>query len=176
MYRTELITFCGSKVNVVFDVNGVDGKNCFNDFENGKYKFIDKIVTRHPNIVRGVITSKKGWGLWVKEWGDGIGDGLFSKNEILNEFKMKNIELPESFLKELDDSIKRKLKRKIMDIKVINTEWDYIVFIESDVYGKFFGFMRERPAISAQGDSINEVKEKIDKIFEIDKKRNGAIV
>jgi len=67
MYRTKLITFCGSEVKVVFDVNGRDGKNCFNDYENGFYKNKETIVTRHPNILRGVITSKKDWGLWVKE-------------------------------------------------------------------------------------------------------------
>ncbi len=108
MYRTGLITFCGSKVNVEFDVNGVDGKNCFNDYENGLLKNKETIITRHPNIVRSVITSKKGWGLWVSEWSSGIGDGLFSKDDILNEFEIRNIELPESFLKEFDDSIRRK--------------------------------------------------------------------
>jgi hypothetical protein len=108
MYRTGIITFCGSKVNVVFDVNGVDGKICFNDYENGKYKNVDKIITRHPNIVKSVITGKKGWGLWVKEWSDGISQGLFRRNEILEEFENRKIELPESFLKEFDDSIRRK--------------------------------------------------------------------
>lgn len=108
MYRTELITFCGSEVKVVFDVNGCDGRNCFYDYENGIYKFKETIVTRHPNIVRGVITSKKGWGLWVKEWSSGISDGLFSKDDILNEFEIRKIELPESFLKEFDDSIRKK--------------------------------------------------------------------
>lgn len=108
MYRTGLITFCGSKVVVEFDVNGIDGRSCFNDYENGVFKFKEGIKTRHPNIVRGVITSKKGWGLWVKEWSEGIGQGLFMREEILDEFKKCNIELPESFLKEFDDSIKKK--------------------------------------------------------------------
>lgn len=108
IYRTGIITFCGSEVKVIFDVNGRDCKNCFNDYENGIYKFKETIVTRHPNILRSVITSKKGWGLWVKEWSSGISEGLFSKDDILNEFKNKNIELPESFLKELDDSIRKK--------------------------------------------------------------------
>lgn len=108
MYRTELITFCGSKINVEQDVNGISGKECFNDYENGVFKFKETIKTRHPNIVRGVLTSKKGWGLWVSEWSSGIGDGLFSKDDILNEFEIRGIELPESFLKEFDDSIRRK--------------------------------------------------------------------
>lgn len=107
IYRSKIITFCGSDVKIVFDVNGRDGKNCFNDYENGQYK-TKEIVTKHPNILKGVITSKKGWGLWVKEWSDGISEGLFSKDDILNEFEIRNIELPDSFLKELNDSIKRK--------------------------------------------------------------------
>lgn len=78
------------------------------DFENGVFKFKEKIRTRHPNILKSVIISKKGWGLWVKEWSLGIGDGLFSKKEILDEFKNRKIELPESFIKELDDSIRKK--------------------------------------------------------------------
>lgn len=108
MYRTGIITFCGSSVNVELDVNSVDGKTCFNDYENGVFKFKETMKTRHPNIVKGVITSKKGWGLWVKEWSSGIGEGLFSREEILQEFEQRKIELPESFLKELDDSIRRK--------------------------------------------------------------------
>ena len=112
MYRTNLITFCGSKVNVEFDPNGVDGKTCFNDHENGLYKQGRMMKTRHPNIVKGVLISKKGWGLWVSEWSDGISEGSFSRNEILGEFESRKIVLPESFLKELDDSIIRKLNKK----------------------------------------------------------------
>lgn len=108
IYRSKLITFCGSDVKVVFDVNGRDGKNCFYDYENGVFKCKETITTRHPNVLKSVITSKKGWGLWVKEWSDGIGDGLFTKSEILEEFEKNKIELPESFLKEFDDSIRRK--------------------------------------------------------------------
>lgn len=108
MYRTQLITFCGSEVKVVFDVNGLDGKNCFNNYENGFYKNKETIITRHPNIVRGVITSKKGWGLWVKEWSSGISEGLFSKDDILNEFEMRNIKLPDFLLLEFDNLIEKK--------------------------------------------------------------------
>ncbi len=77
------------------------------NYENGEYKQGGVMVTRHPNIIRSVVIGKKGWGLWVSEWSDGIGDGLFSKDEILKEFEIRNIELPESFLKEFDDSIRR---------------------------------------------------------------------
>jgi hypothetical protein len=108
MYRTELITFCGSEVKVVHRVDGDCGKTCFNDYENGVYGRHGIIETRHPNVLRSVITSKKGWGLWVSEWSSGISDGLFTKDEILDEIKKRNIDLPDSMMKELDDSIRRK--------------------------------------------------------------------
>jgi hypothetical protein len=77
-------------------------------YENGDYGRTGIIVSRHPNILRGVITSKKGWGLWVKEWSDGISQGLFQKEEILDEFRKNKIELPESFLIEFDNIIRKK--------------------------------------------------------------------
>ena len=112
MYRTELITFCGSNTNVVFDVNGLDGKSCFNNYENGEYTQKKEIVTRHPNILKGVLTSKKGWGLWVDEWSSGIVDWSFTKEEILEEFKKRKIELPESMMLEFDKLIEKKKKRR----------------------------------------------------------------
>jgi hypothetical protein len=112
MYRTNLVTFCGSDVSVELDVNGICGKECFNNYENGVYKFREKMKTRHPNILKSVLIAKKGWRLWVNEWSEGISDGLFTKEEILEEFKSKQIELPESFIKELDDTIWKMKKSK----------------------------------------------------------------
>ncbi len=89
-------------------MNGISGKDCFNNYENGVYKFRETMITKHPNIVKGVLTSKKGWGLWMKEWSDGIGEGLFTKEEILGEFEDKKIVLPDSFLIEFDNLIKKK--------------------------------------------------------------------
>lgn len=45
-----------------------------------------------------VIEGKKGWGLWVKEWSEGIAEGTFTKFEILNEFKSKQINVPKPFM------------------------------------------------------------------------------
>jgi hypothetical protein len=111
IYRTGIITFGGSVLNIDSDINGVDGKTCIMKYENGELTQ-KRIVTCHPNIVRGILTVKKGWGLWVNEWSDGIIEGSFTKQEILNDFKIKNIELPESFILEFDNSIKRKIKQK----------------------------------------------------------------
>ena len=46
-------------------------------------------------------------------WSDGISEGSFRKIEILNEFKEKNVEIPESFFKEFNDSIIRHIKKRM---------------------------------------------------------------
>jgi hypothetical protein len=108
--RSGIIDFCGSDVNILYDKDGKDCKECFRLYEDGFYK--DKpIVTRHPNILRSVLIGKKGWGLWVNEFSEGIVEWSFTKEEILNEFKIKNIEIPESFLLEFEKMI---LKKKII--------------------------------------------------------------
>lgn len=110
--RTGLITFCGSDIEdrnkIVFDVNGDESKFCFRKIENGEYKPGEKILTRHPNILKSVLVGKRGWGLWRDQWTDGIVEWSFTRQEILNEFFEKNIEIPESFLKEFDDFIEKK--------------------------------------------------------------------
>lgn len=104
IYRTGLITFCGVGVNIEFDVNNEEGKFVFREYDNGRYKLtIPK--TRHPNILKCVIIGKKGWGLWVKQWSQGIGDGTFTKYEVLQEFENRNIKIPESFMIEFNNAI-----------------------------------------------------------------------
>ena len=63
------------------------------------------------NILQSVIIGKKGWGLWVSQWTDGIVDWSFTKEEILKEFELRDIEIPESLMIEWDKLI---LKRKII--------------------------------------------------------------
>ena len=110
--RKGVITFSGSSVDIKFDVKGISGKECFRLFDDGKYNKGEKIITKHPNIVKSVITGKKGWGLWRKQWSEGIGDCLFTREEILSEFIDKGIVIPDSLLKEFDDFIlKYKIKR-----------------------------------------------------------------
>jgi hypothetical protein len=112
-YRSGLLTFCGVSVDVEFDINEVEGKHCFRNFDNGQYK-TKPIISRHPNIVKGVIIGKKSWGLWLNQWTDGIVDWSFTKEEILGEFKDKGIKIPEPLLNDFNNRIEeKKLKRNI---------------------------------------------------------------
>ena len=114
--RRELISFCGSDVEnknkIVFDPNGDEAKFCFRKIENGQYKKGEEIRTRHPNILKSVLTGKSGWGLWRDQWSDGIVENSFTKEEILREFIDNKIEIPLPLLKEFDDFIEKKKKVK----------------------------------------------------------------
>lgn len=105
--RTGLIEFCGTPTEVYFDINGYSCKECFRLYEDGFYKNGKPIITKHPNILKSVLIGKKGWGLWVKEWVNGIVDWSFTKEEILKEFEIRGIEIPDSFLKEFDNLIEK---------------------------------------------------------------------
>jgi len=115
--RRDLITFCGSIIKVEFDPNGVSGKECFRLYEDGYYKGGKSIITRHPNIVKSVLIGKKGWGLWVDQWTEGIVDWTFTKEELLNEFVKVDIEIPESFLKDFENTIEK--KKRIRNLKYL---------------------------------------------------------
>jgi len=107
--KSGLIDFCGEKIEVEFNVNGHCGRECFRMFEDGQFsKGKNKIETRHPNIVKMVIQGKKGWGLWVNEWSEGISEGSFTKHEILNEFEILNIKIPESFKDDFENRVWKK--------------------------------------------------------------------
>lgn len=114
IHRTGIITFCGSDVEkrnkIIFDPDGDEVKFCFRKFENGQYKPGQEIRTRHPNILKVVLMGKSGWGLWRNEWTDGIVDWTFTKEEIVQTFIDKKIEIPIPLLKEFDDFVERKKK------------------------------------------------------------------
>jgi hypothetical protein len=112
VYRTGLITFCGDKVEVDYDPNGGDGKFSFREYDNGRFKHMNPISC-HPNILRGVIIGKKGWGLWVKQWSEGISEGSFTKREILEDFEKLGIEIPEPLMKEWDTLIIRLIRQRL---------------------------------------------------------------
>lgn len=80
----------------------------FRKYDNGHYKNDLPIVTRHPNIVKGVIIGKKSWGLWLNEWTDGIVEGSFTKSEILEEFTKNGITIPESLLNDFNNRLNQK--------------------------------------------------------------------
>lgn len=114
VYRTGLITFCGVGIEVNFDVNGSDGKFGFREYDNGRFK-LKTPVTKHSNILKAVILGKKGWGLWVEQWSQGISEWSFTKDEILEEFHLRNIEIPESLMLEWDKLIEKKKAKRDLD-------------------------------------------------------------
>jgi len=67
----------------------------------------------HPNILKGVLIGKKSWGLWRNEWSDGISEGLFTKEEIIQQFKDCNIEIPESLLTDFHNTIHKKILKRL---------------------------------------------------------------
>lgn len=110
-YRSGLLTFCGSGVDVIFDPAAEDGKFSFRLFENGDFK-LKPLVSRHPNIFKAVVTAKKAWGLWLKSWCEGIAEFNFTKREILDQFKEKGIEIPDSFLEDFDNTLVKMFRVK----------------------------------------------------------------
>lgn len=114
VYRSGLITFCGVDVQVDFEVDGSDGKFGFREYDNGRFKNKTP-VSRHSNILRSVIIGKKGWGLWVEQWSQGIVECTFTKDEILQEFMKRNITIPEPLMIEWDKLIQRKKYKRNQD-------------------------------------------------------------
>lgn len=98
-----------------FDLDGDEGKYCFRKLENGQYKNGEVPKTRHPNILRSVMIGKKSWGLWVDTWSDGIVEHSFTLEEILREFEEKKIEIPEPFLLDFKNRIRKKKEKKYQE-------------------------------------------------------------
>lgn len=111
-YRHKILDFSGVEVKTRMNINEDDGKVCFKKFDNGEYKGIESISTRHPNILKGVIVGKKSWGLHVKMWSEGISEGTFTKQELLQQFIDHKIEIPEPFLLDFDNTIFKKFQMK----------------------------------------------------------------
>lgn len=114
VYRSGLITFCGVGVDEIeSDPNGTEGKYGFREYDNGRYK--DGVPpSRHPNILRGVIIGKKGWGLWLNTWAEGVAECSFTKEEIVNEFTQHGIEIPENLMLDFDN--------RVTDLKAIRNK------------------------------------------------------
>ena len=106
IYRSGIVTFCGIEVKTPpSDTNGVEGRYAFREYDNGRYRKEGIPPMRHPNIFRGILIGKKGWGLWVEQWTQGIVDWSFTKEEIVEEFTSRNIEIPEPLMLEWDKLI-----------------------------------------------------------------------
>lgn len=98
-------------------MNSEDSRICYIKFNNGEYSK-DEILntginTKHPNILKGVIVGKKSWGLWINEWSNGISEGLFRFQDIIEEFEIYNIVIPEQLLNDFKNKIwnKKYLKK-----------------------------------------------------------------
>lgn len=118
IHRSGLVNFCGSIVNVDFDINASDGKFAFREYDNGRFKFVNP-VTRHPNILKSVICGKKGWGLWLNTWCEGIVEWSFTKEEILNEFEIRGITIPKPLMDDFEnrlETMKYKRNQKYLEI------------------------------------------------------------
>ena len=114
-YLRGVLTFGGEYVDVNFDINGTDAYETIRRYENGEYKVNGVPVppnTRHPNIVRAVITAKKSFGLHVQMWSEGIRDWCFTQEEILEDFTKNNIIFPESLLIDFNNWILKKKEER----------------------------------------------------------------
>lgn len=102
-YRKGLITFCGSKVGFKFSSKGFNGKESFRKFDIG-----EKFETKHPNILKAIVTAKKGFGLWIDQWSEGISECSFQLEEILEEFSKRGIKIPDAFMQDFQNRIQQK--------------------------------------------------------------------
>lgn len=108
-YRRDILSFCGSNVEVKFDIDSNDAKFAFRLYDNGQFKNC-AIVSSQPNVLRAIIIAKKSWGLFVDQWSDGINEWCFTKEEILSQFD--GLKIPQSFMNDFDNVIaKKRLKR-----------------------------------------------------------------
>ena len=104
--RRGLISFCGERI-VIESTNDpkLTAKHCFRLFEDGRYTMGRVIQCRQPNILRHVLMGKKGFSLWCNQWAEGVGQGLFSREEILFEFDLRSVVIPECFMIQLEKAI-----------------------------------------------------------------------
>jgi hypothetical protein len=103
------LTFCGCDIKIHSNPKGKSSKECFREYENGKP--LSELITNQPNILKGVIIGKKSWGLHVRMWSEGIGDGEFRLKDILEDFEKQGITIPEPFLRDFENSIRRRILR-----------------------------------------------------------------
>lgn len=123
-YRADILTFAGVEVDVKFQKDAPEAKECFRLHEDGYYRKNgngEKMFSRQSNILKSVIIAKKSWGLHVDMWSDGIAEWCFTKEELLKQFEDFGIKIPEPFLKEFDSAIERKkLNRNMKEYNRLN--------------------------------------------------------
>jgi len=109
-----ILSFCGSDVITAYDKLSFNAKLSFKLYENNEFNDANIITSTEPNILRHAILGKRSWGLWLNEWTDGINEGSFTKNEILSEFKRRNIMIPASLLMDFNNTLYKKNKFDIL--------------------------------------------------------------
>lgn len=102
-YNTGIIDFTGTlPIKIIYSPLADSARRCFLRFNNGEYPkeviLETGIQCSEPEELASVIMGKKGWGLWLKEWGSGIGEFLFEESEILDQFYTNDIQIPEKLL------------------------------------------------------------------------------
>ncbi len=111
-YRVGILDFCGVDVLVIKNINSQEAKFCFRKFDNGEYTknevYCTGIPTKHPNLLKAIITGKKAWGLFLNEWSSGIAERNFTLNEIVAEFSKYNIVIPDSLMLDFNNRIRKK--------------------------------------------------------------------
>lgn len=110
-YRCGILNFCGSNVDVKFNILSDDARFSFRIFDNGNFRG-KQLESVHSNIFKAVLIGKKSWGLFCREWSLGISECDFTKEEILSQFEENNIKIPDVLITELDNEILNcKIKR-----------------------------------------------------------------
>lgn len=88
---------------------------------------LSDIITNQPNILKGVIVGKKSWGLHLKMWSEGIGDGEFRLKDIIEDFQMKNIEIPDQLLLDLQNNIRKRIIRNKEKGNTSSLHFNYVL-------------------------------------------------
>lgn len=57
--------------------------------------------------------------MWKDQWIDGIVDWSFTKEDILNEFTKRNIEIPDSLMSDFENTLLK--KKKIRNLNYLNS-------------------------------------------------------
>jgi len=117
-YKKQIFDFCGTDIKTLYKENAYCSKIMFKKYDNGDVPLDELehgIYTSEPELLRCVILGKKGWGLWMQEWCKGISEFLFTEDEILNIFKNKNIEIPESLLVDFKKTWRKKRDKIIFN-------------------------------------------------------------
>lgn len=91
----------------------------FKKYENGEYTktqlYSTGIETKHPNLFRVLVMTKKSWGLWKNQWAEGVIEGTFLRSEIISIFEDRHIKIPEPFLNDFLNTVRKGKLKNFME-------------------------------------------------------------